>query len=135
MADTRDSSPVRGITLGQVDHGKSTLVGRLLLDTATLPEGKLAALEAMSKKRGLGLELAFAVDALRAERDQGITIDAAHVWLRTPTRTCVIIDAPGHEEFLKNMVTGAASADAALLLIDAREGIGEQSRRHALVVQ
>ena len=129
------TSRVRIVTLGQVDHGKSTLVGRLLLDTGTLAEGKLAELEVFSKKRGLELELAFAVDALRAERDQGITIDAAHVWLKTGTRECVIVDAPGHEEFLKNMVSGAATADAALLLIDALEGIGEQSRRHALVVQ
>jgi bifunctional enzyme CysN/CysC len=134
-----ESSPqataVRVVLLGQVDHGKSTLVGRLLLDTGSLPEGKLEQIRAVSKRRGLDLELAFAVDALMAERDQLITIDAAHVWIRTPRRECVIVDAPGHEEFLKNMVTGAASADAALLLVDAKEGLGVQSRRHAYLVQ
>jgi bifunctional enzyme CysN/CysC len=120
--------------LGQVDHGKSTLTGRLLLDTGSLAEGKLEQLGAASKRRGLDLELAFAVDALRSERDQLITIDAAHVWIRTARREYVIVDAPGHEEFLKNMVTGAASADAALLLVDATEGAAEQSRRHAYLV-
>src|SRR5207302_1319169 len=97
---------------------------------------KLEQLREVSNRRGLDLELAFAVDAFRAERDQGITIDAAHVWFKLPSgRNCILIDAPGHEEFLKNMITGASSADAALLLVDAAEGLGEQSYRHALILQ
>jgi bifunctional enzyme CysN/CysC len=127
--------PLRVVVLGHVDHGKSTLVGRLLQDAGALVEGRLDDLRAVSKRRGRGLELAFATDALQAERDQGITIDAAHVWLRTPTRTLQLVDAPGHEEFLRNMITGAASADAALLVIDAREGVQVQSRRHAALVR
>lgn len=126
---------LRFVMLGSVDHGKSTLVGRLLHDTNSLPEGKLEQIRAVSKKRGLGLELAFAVDALQSERDQLITIDAAHVWFRTPTREYAIVDAPGHEEFLRNMVTGAAMADAALLLIDAAEGVRAQSHRHAYLLK
>jgi len=134
-AATCSAAPVRVVMLGHVDHGKSTLVGRLLHDTGSLPDGKLDQIRAVSRKRGLELEWAFALDALQAERDQGITIDAAHVWLKAGGRPFEIVDAPGHEEFLKNMITGAASADAALLLIDVREGVREQSRRHALMVQ
>lgn len=129
------ATPLRVVVLGHVDHGKSTLVGRLLQDAGALVEGRLDDLRAVSRRRGRGLELAFATDALQAERDQGITIDAAHVWLRTPTRTLQLVDAPGHEEFLRNMITGAASADAALLVIDAREGVRAQSRRHAALVR
>lgn len=128
------SAPLRLVIVGHVDHGKSTLVGRLLHDTGSLPKGKLEAIEASCKKRGLPFEWAFATDALAAERDQNVTIETSHIWLKRPQRDIVIIDAPGHREFLKNMVTGAASADAALLLIDAREGIGEQTRHHGMLL-
>jgi bifunctional enzyme CysN/CysC len=122
------------VIVGHVDHGKSTLVGRLLNDTGSLPEGKVEALREMSRRRGMPFEWSFVMDALQAERDQGITIDTTQVRFRTATRPYVIIDAPGHKEFLKNMVTGAASADAALLLIDVTEGALEQSRRHAYLL-
>lgn len=126
--------PLKLVILGHVDHGKSTLVGRLLHETGSLPEGKFESIEAACKKRGLPFEWAFLTDALQAERDQNVTIDTTQIWLRGKTRDTVIIDAPGHTEFLKNMVTGAAAADAALLVIDAKEGIGEQSRRHGLLL-
>lgn len=122
------------VIVGSVDHGKSTLIGRLLHDTGALPEGKFEALQAMSRKRGMPLEWAFALDAMQAERDQGITIDTARIRFATKKRDYIIIDAPGHREFLKNMVTGASAADAALLLVDADEGVKEQSRRHAYVL-
>ncbi len=122
------------VIVGHVDHGKSTLVGRLLNDTGSLPEGKVEALREMSRRRGMPFEWSFVMDALQAERDQGITIDTTQVRFRTETRPYVIIDAPGHKEFLKNMVTGAASAEAALLVIDVQEGALEQSRRHAYLL-
>jgi bifunctional enzyme CysN/CysC len=122
------------VVVGHVDHGKSTLVGRLLNETGSLPPGKVEAIKAMSERRGMPFEWAFVMDALQAERDQGITIDTTQIWLRTPRRDTVIIDAPGHKEFLKNMVTGAAQADAALLVIDAQEGVKEQSRRHGYLL-
>jgi bifunctional enzyme CysN/CysC len=121
--------------VGHVDHGKSTLVGRLLNDTGSLPEGRIEAVAASSARRGMQFEWAFVMDALRAERDQGVTIDAARVWFRTARRDYVIIDAPGHKEFLRNMVTGAAGADAAVLVIDAVEGMREQSRRHGYLLE
>jgi bifunctional enzyme CysN/CysC len=122
------------VIVGHVDHGKSTLVGRLLNDTGSLPEGKLDKVKAACARRGMPFEWAFVMDGLQAERDQNITIDTAQIWFRTPKRQYVIIDAPGHKEFLKNMVTGAASAEAALLLIDAHEGVQEQSRRHGFLL-
>jgi bifunctional enzyme CysN/CysC len=117
-----------------VDHGKSTFVGRLLHDTGSLPEGKLEQLQQIAERRGMPFEWANLMDALQAERDQNITIDTAQIWFRTKQRQYVIIDAPGHKEFLKNMITGAASAEAALLLIDAQEGIQENSRRHGYLL-
>ena len=117
--------------VGHVDHGKSTLVGRLLHDTGTLPDGKVEAIQKMCERRGMAFEWAFVMDAFQAERDQAITIDAAHIWFSTDKRDYVIVDAPGHREFVKNMVSGAASCSAALLVIDAGEGMREQSRRHA----
>lgn len=125
---------LRIVIVGHVDHGKSTFVGRLLADTDSLPEGKLAALQASCKKRGVDFEYAFLMDALQSERDQNITIDTAQIWFKTPKRPYVIIDAPGHKEFIKNMVTGAAQADAAFLLIAANEGVQEQSRRHGTLL-
>jgi bifunctional enzyme CysN/CysC len=122
------------VIVGHVDHGKSTLVGRLFHDTGSLPEGKFEKIKASCEKRGMPFEWAFLMDGLQAERDQNITIDTAQIWFRTPKRQYVIIDAPGHKEFLKNMVTGAANAQAALLLIDANEGVQEQSRRHGFLL-
>ena len=118
------------VIVGHVDHGKSTLVGRLLHDSGSLPEGKLEQLQQIAARRGTAFEWANLMDSFQAERDQNVTIDTAQIWFRTQKRQYVIIDAPGHVEFLKNMVTGAANADAALLLIDAHEGVRENSRRH-----
>ena len=125
---------LRVAVVGHVDHGKSTLVGRLLHDTGSLPQGKVEAIRAMSERRGMPFEWAFLMDALQAERDQGITIDTSQIWFKTAKRDYVIIDAPGHKEFLKNMITGAAASDAALLVIDADEGVKEQSRRHGYLL-
>src|SRR5580658_1995004 len=122
------------VIVGHVDHGKSTLVGRLFHDTGSLPEGKLAQLRAVAERRGVPFEWANLMDALQSERDQNITIDTAQIWFQTKKRQYVIIDSPGHKEFLKNMITGAANAEAALLLIDANEGIQEQSRRHGYLL-
>jgi bifunctional enzyme CysN/CysC len=130
----RETRPLRIVIVGHVDHGKSTLVGRLIHETGSLPEGKYEAIKAMSERRGMPFEWAFLLDAIQAERDQGITIDTTQIWFKTPKRPYVIIDAPGHKEFLKNMVTGAASSEAALLLIDAQEGVQEQSRRHGYLL-
>jgi len=120
--------------VGHVDHGKSTLVGRLLNDTDSLPAGKVEALAEMSRRRSMPFEWAFVTDALRAERDQGITIDASHIRFADEFRDYVLIDAPGHREFLKNMISGAAGCDAALVVIDAVEGVREQSRRHGYLL-
>ena len=122
------------VIVGHVDHGKSTFIGRLLHDTGSLPEGKFEQLQAVAARRGVPFEWANLMDALQAERDQNITIDTAQIWFRSNKRQYVIIDAPGHKEFLKNMITGAANAEAALLLIDAREGVQEQSRRHGYLL-
>lgn len=122
------------VIVGHVDHGKSTLVGRLLADTQTLPEGKLEKVRSTCERSGKAFEYAFLLDALEAEQDQGITIDAARVFFRTAQRDYIIIDAPGHIEFLKNMVTGAARAESAILLIDAGEGVQENSRRHGYLL-
>ncbi len=119
---------------GHVDHGKSTLVGRLLADTGSLPDGKLEQVRALCARTSKPFEYAFLLDALKDERAQGITIDAARVFFKTDRRQYVILDAPGHIEFLKNLITGAARADAALLVIDAHEGIQENSRRHATML-
>ncbi|WP_431282823.1 adenylyl-sulfate kinase [Humitalea sp. 24SJ18S-53] len=118
------------VIVGHVDHGKSTLVGRLLHDTGALPPARIAALREQSAKRGLDLEFSFLLDSLQVERDQGITVDAAQVWFRGARRRYAVLDAPGHAEFLRNMVTGAAQADAAVLVVDAEQGVGEQTRRH-----
>ncbi|MBI4632373.1 MAG: adenylyl-sulfate kinase [Deltaproteobacteria bacterium] len=118
------------VVLGHVDHGKSTAIGRLLADTHSLPEGKLEQVQATCAKNARPFEYAFLLDALKDEQAQGITIDTARCFFKTKLRDYIIIDAPGHVEFLKNMVTGAARAEAALLVIDAQEGIAENSRRH-----
>lgn len=122
------------VIVGHVDHGKSTLVGRLLHDTDSLPAGRLEQLKTVSEKRGLDFEWSFLLDSLQVERDQGITVDTTQIWFTTERRRYVIIDAPGHKEFLKNMVTGAAQADAAILVVDAAQGLAEQTRRHAYLL-
>lgn len=126
---------VRIVIVGHVDHGKSTLIGRLLHETGSLPDGKMEQLKAVSARRGMPFEWAFLLDALQTERDQGITIDTSQIRFRTAARDFVLIDAPGHTEFLRNMITGAAQADAALLLVDASEGVREQTRRHGYLLQ
>ena len=123
------------VVVGHVDHGKSTLIGRLFYDTGSLPEGKYEQLVAIAQRRGVPFEFANLMDALQAERDQNITIDTSQIWFRTSKREYVIIDAPGHKEFVKNMVTGAARADAALIIIDASEGVQEQTRRHGYLLR
>jgi bifunctional enzyme CysN/CysC len=125
---------VRIVIVGHVDHGKSTLVGRLLHETGSLPEGKLEMLKAVSARRGMPFEWSFLLDALQTERDQGITIDTTQIRFRTRSREVVLIDAPGHVEFLRNMITGAAQADGALLIIDALEGVRDQTRRHGYLL-
>jgi bifunctional enzyme CysN/CysC len=124
----------RIVVVGHVDHGKSTLIGRLLADTDSLPEGKLAAVEKACREEGMPLEYAFLLDALLEEQAQNITIDTTRIEFRHRGRAFQIIDAPGHREFIKNMVTGAAAADEAILLIDAKEGLKEQTRRHGLLL-
>jgi len=133
-AGSVQSEQLKIVIVGHVDHGKSTLVGRLFYDTGSLPEGKYEKIKASCEHRGMPFEWAFLMDGLQAERDQNITIETAQIWFRTSKRQYVIIDAPGHKEFLKNMVTGAANAEAALLLIDANEGVQEQSRRHGFLL-
>src|SRR3954466_4541598 len=125
---------VRIVIVGHVDHGKSTLVGRLLHETGSLPEGKLEMLKAVSARRGMPFEWSFPLDALQTERDQGITIDTTQIRFRTGSRDIVLIDAPGHAEFLRNMITGASQADGALLIIDALEGVRDQTRRHGYLL-
>ena len=125
---------VRIVIVGHVDHGKSTLVGRLLHETGSLPDGKLEMLKAVSARRGMPFEWSFLLDALQTERDQGITIDTTQIRFRTRSRDVVLIDAPGHAEFLRNMITGASQADAAVLIIDALEGVRDQTRRHGYLL-
>ena len=134
-ASDLSSRLLRLVIVGHVDHGKSTLVGRLLSDTGTLPEGRLEFIRDICKQQGKDFEYAFLLDALEEEQEQGITIDTSQIFFSTAQRKYVIIDAPGHKEFLKNMVTGAADAEAALLMIDANEGVQEQSRRHGYILK
>ncbi len=129
------AKPLRVAVVGHVDHGKSSLIGRLLHDTQSLPEGKLLELEEICKRRGTDvLEWSFLLDAFQAERDQAVTIDTTQIRFSTQQRDYVIIDAPGHREFLKNMISGAAAADAAILVVDATEGVREQTKRHAYLL-
>jgi sulfate adenylyltransferase large subunit len=128
-------NPLKFVMVGHIDHGKSTLIGRLFYDTNSLPPDKIAELKKASEERMDGeMEFAFIMDHLREEREQGITIDTAHTFFHTEKREYVIIDAPGHVEFVKNMLTGASQAEAALLIVDANEGVGEQTKRHANLV-
>lgn len=121
-------------TAGSVDDGKSTLIGRLLYDTHSLTTDKLEAIERSSRKKGLDyLDFSLATDGLVAEREQGITIDVAHIYFSTPKRHFIIADAPGHVEFTRNMVTGASTAEVSIILIDARKGVQEQTFRHFFI--
>lgn len=122
------------VIVGHVDHGKSTLMGRLLADTGSLPEGKLEQVKETCRRNSKPFEYAFLLDALKDEQSQGITIDTARCFFKTAQRDYIILDAPGHIEFLKNMITGASRAEAALLMIDAKEGVQENSRRHAYML-
>lgn len=128
------SDTLRIVIVGHVDHGKSTLIGRLFFDTGSLPEERYREIERTCREQGREFEFAYLMDALEEEREHNITIDTAQTFFRTEKRPYVIIDAPGHKEFLKNMVTGAASADAAILLVDGAEGVREQTRRHAYIL-
>ncbi len=130
--DTMDL--LRFAAIGSVDDGKSTLIGRLLFDTRQLFDDQLTAIETASERRGLGeVDLSFVTDGLRAEREQGITIDVAYRYAATPHRKFVIADCPGHIQYTRNMATGASTADLALVLVDATSGLREQSRRHICV--
>lgn len=122
------------VVVGHVDHGKSTIIGRLLADTNSLPKGKLEAIKEKALKSGKPFEFAYLIDALKDEQAQSITIDSARVFFQSSKRNYIIIDAPGHIEFIKNMVTGASHAEAAILVIDAEEGVQENSRRHGYLL-
>ena len=125
---------LRFATIGSVDDGKSTLIGRLLYDSKSIFEDQLEHVEAVSKRRGDEyVDLSLLTDGLRAEREQGITIDVAHRYFATPARSFVIMDCPGHVQYTRNMVTGASTADLAIILIDARHGVVEQTRRHSIL--
>ena len=138
----RDAAPVqtksllRFLTCGSVDDGKSTLIGRLLYDTKLIFEDQLASLARDSKKHGTvgeDIDLALLVDGLEAERQQGITIDVAYRFFTTPNRSFIVADTPGHEQYTRNMATGASNADLAVILIDARKGVLTQTRRHSFI--
>ena len=130
-----DAKPkLRVVFVGHVDHGKSTLIGRILHDTDSLPEGKIDQIQKTCAAEGMEFEYAFLLDALIEEQKQNVTIDTTEIPFRTSRRQYAIIDAPGHKEFLKNMITGASRADAAVLVIAANEGVREQSRRHAYLL-
>ncbi len=131
---TKESPPLRVVFVGHVDHGKSTLIGRILHDTDSLPEGKIEMVKKACAAEGMEFEFAFVLDALLEEQKQNVTIDTTEIRFKTKRRKYIIIDAPGHKEFLKNMITGASRADAAVLVIAANEGVREQSRRHAYLL-
>ncbi len=134
MTESKPSENLNIVIVGHVDHGKSTLLGRLYADTGSLPDGKLEKVQAICKQQGKEFEYAFLFDAFLEEQEQGITIDTARTFFMWKGRQYIIIDAPGHKEFLKNMISGAARAEAALLLIDALEGVKEQSKKHGYLL-
>lgn len=131
---TQQQRRMNVVMVGHVDHGKSTVIGRLLADTDALPEGKLEQVRELCRRNAKPFEYAFLLDALKDERSQGITIDTARCFFQTERRPYILIDAPGHIEFLKNMITGAARAEAGVLVIDALEGIQENSKRHGFMI-
>ena len=136
LADQEKKSLLRFLTCGSVDDGKSTLIGRLLYDTKLLFEDQLSALEKDSRKFGTdgdNIDFALLVDGLEAEREQGITIDVAYRFFTTDKRKFIVADTPGHEQYTRNMATGASNSEVAVILIDARNGVLQQSRRHAFI--
>ncbi|MGH6859430.1 MAG: GTP-binding protein, partial [Phyllobacterium sp.] len=136
MEAQEKKSLLRFLTCGSVDDGKSTLIGRLLYDTKLIFEDQLAALQNDSRKHGTNgedMDFALLVDGLEAEREQGITIDVAYRFFSTPKRKFIVADTPGHEQYTRNMATGASTADLAIVLVDARQGILRQTRRHSFI--
>ncbi|OGS38704.1 MAG: adenylyl-sulfate kinase, partial [Elusimicrobia bacterium RIFOXYD12_FULL_66_9] len=125
---------LRVVITGHVDHGKSTVIGRLLVETGALPQGKLERIRSYCERNSKPFEFAFLLDALKDEQAQGITVEASRIFFKTPLRDYIIVDAPGHVEFLRNMVSGASQASAALLVLDAKEGVRENSRRHGYLL-
>ena len=134
MIDNINKDTLKIVVVGHVDHGKSTVIGKLLYDTHSLPEGAIEKVKRIAKETGKPFEYAYLLDAFEEEQKQGITIDTTQIQFSTEKRDYVIIDAPGHKEFLKNMISGAADAEAALLIVDAKQGVQEQSKRHAYIL-
>ena len=124
---------LRFITAGNVDDGKSTLIGRLLYDSDSIHTDQLGVLQKQTKQEGVDIDLSLITDGLRAEREQGITIDVAYKYFSTSKRKFIIADAPGHEQYTRNMITGASNSDLIIVLVDARNGITDQTKRHASV--
>src|SRR5690348_17787286 len=136
LARQEKKSQLRFLTCGSVDDGKSTLIGRLLFDSKLIFEDHLAALARDSRKHGTtgeDIDLALLVDGLEAEREQGITIDVAYRFFSTPKRSFIVADTPGHEQYTRNMATGASGSEAAVILVDARKGVLSQTRRHSYI--
>lgn len=131
---TKEKDDLKLVIVGHIDHGKSTLIGRLLFDTDSLPPGRMDEIKSICEALGKDIEFGYIMDNLEEERDQGITIDTAQIFFNTKKRNYTIIDAPGHVEFVKNMITGASQAEAAILIVDAEEGVQEQTRRHAYIL-
>lgn len=129
-----DMNSLKFVIVGHVDHGKSTLIGRLLYDTDSLPPDRIAEIKKASQGLGRDTEFAYLLDHLEEERQQGITIDTTQVFFKTSKKGYIIIDAPGHVEFVKNMITGASQAEAAVLIIDIKDGVKEQTKRHAYIL-
>lgn len=129
-----EKQKLKFVIVGHVDHGKSTLIGRLFYDTNSLPEGKIEEIREICDNLGKDIEFGYVMDNLEEERDQGITIDTAQTFFNTEKRDYVIIDAPGHVEFIKNMISGASQAEAAVLIVDADEGVKEQTKRHSYIL-
>ncbi|MGL4488338.1 MAG: GTP-binding protein, partial [Rhizobiaceae bacterium] len=136
LAEQESKTLLRFLTCGSVDDGKSTLIGRLLYDTKLIFEDQLATLEKDSAKHGTdgeNIDFALLVDGLEAEREQGITIDVAYRFFATPKRKFIVADTPGHIQYTRNMATGASTADLAVVLVDARQGLLQQTRRHSFI--
>ena len=128
-------SALRVVMFGDVDAGKSTILGRLMLDCGYVPQAKIEEMERSSERRGVPMEYSFLLDAFQIERDQAITLDSSRIWLTTPNREIVFVDAPGHRELIRNLVSGASEVDAAVLVISAEEGVTAQTRRQALFLR
>lgn len=129
-----DEGYLKFVIVGHIDHGKSTLIGRLLFDSGSIPKEKIEEIKQICDSLGKEMEFGYVMDHLEEEREQGITIETTQTFFKTKKRDYVIIDAPGHVEFLKNMITGASQAEAAILIVDAEEGVREQTKRHAYIL-